>query len=126
MPHTALRRHRIAKGLTQVQVARIAGVTQPAIVNYEQGRNFPADIEVQRALRSLFGVPLPVLFAPENGNGDLQEAAAASGGPIANASPDSTKSSGAASALAERPAAAVGDEPTVEGALETHDCSTAA
>lgn len=80
---TALRTHRRAKGLSQPQLARAVGCSQPSIVNYELGRTFPSDPKVQRALRDLFGMPLTALLAPEpeNANGDDPRAAAASKSP---------------------------------------------
>ncbi len=69
MPHTALRRHRLDKGLNQTQVARLVGLSQARISMYENGDGYPLDPDVQRALRNLFKVPVPALFAVENTNG---------------------------------------------------------
>jgi transcriptional regulator with XRE-family HTH domain len=67
MPHTALRRHRLERGLDQAHVAKLVGVSQASISHYESGASYPLSVDVQRALRNLFGVPVPTLFAPDPG-----------------------------------------------------------
>jgi transcriptional regulator with XRE-family HTH domain len=64
--YTALRRHRLAKGLTQPQLAKLIGCSQAVVSYWETGRGFPRDPKHQRELHKLFpDVPIWALFVPE-------------------------------------------------------------
>ena len=56
-----LRRLRLAKGLTQEQVAQQLGVTYQAVSKWENGTNTP-DIALLPEIASLFGVTIDALF----------------------------------------------------------------
>ncbi len=51
-----LRRHRLEKGLTQAELARIAGLGTNTITNYENGRTYPQNRQVYATLASILDV----------------------------------------------------------------------
>jgi transcriptional regulator with XRE-family HTH domain len=66
--------------LTQIQLAELIGIGQPALVNWEQGRYKPRSITVQARLEHILGAPLHMLLEDE------------SAGPEADAVKESTES----------------------------------
>lgn len=57
-----IRKHRIAKGMTQAQVAREAGVTMQYITMLEAGKRKSPSLPVLRKLAKALGVPVAELF----------------------------------------------------------------
>ena len=51
-----IREHRVAVGLTQAQLAKKTGVTQPIVSQWERGIAKPSSM-AQQKLRALFGEP---------------------------------------------------------------------
>lgn len=62
---STLKQHRDRLGLTQRQVARLAGVTERTIRLYEQGLRTPR-LKTARAIADALGVSVEELF-PEDG-----------------------------------------------------------
>ena len=56
-----IRALREAKGMTQAELAEALGLSQPAIVQWETGKNEPTAFNIRR-LADLFGVPPGDLF----------------------------------------------------------------
>jgi transcriptional regulator with XRE-family HTH domain len=55
-----LKRHRLAKGLTQAETAKMVGVTPSSYAMYERGEREP-NIETLKKMCNVFGVDLPTL-----------------------------------------------------------------
>lgn len=51
-----LRKYRTAKGLTQAELAKLAGLGLNTISNYESGRTYPQNREVYKTLAGILGV----------------------------------------------------------------------
>jgi transcriptional regulator with XRE-family HTH domain len=64
---TEIRRRRLDRKLTQIQLADLVGIGQPALVNWEYGRNQPVRADVRRKLEAILGAPIHVLMENENG-----------------------------------------------------------
>lgn len=52
-----IRKYRKERGLTQVELAKAIGASQPAIANWEAGRRLPRGVYL-RVLNEFFGVSL--------------------------------------------------------------------
>ena len=65
--HTEIRSRRLAKGITQVRLAALVGIGQPALVNWEHGRFAPEKLAVRERLETILGAPIDVLLENENG-----------------------------------------------------------
>ena len=51
-----LRKYRIEKGLTQAELAKVAGLGLKTITNYESGTTYPKNREVYKTLANILGV----------------------------------------------------------------------
>jgi transcriptional regulator with XRE-family HTH domain len=71
---TRIRRRRLERSLTQIQLSDLIGIGQPALVNWEHGRYKPQKAAVRARLEAVLGAPLHVLLQSE---GDDTESAAA-------------------------------------------------
>jgi transcriptional regulator with XRE-family HTH domain len=60
---STLKAHRLRLGLTQIQLARMAGVTERTIRLYEQGQRTPR-LGTARAIADALGVSVEELFPP--------------------------------------------------------------
>ena len=57
---------RVNKGLTQLEAAKIIGVTQDTISNYERGKSFP-DVPIIQKIEEAYGVSYSeIIFLPQN------------------------------------------------------------
>jgi DNA-binding transcriptional regulator YiaG len=65
---TELYRRRIARGLTQVQLADLCEVNQTSISNWDQGRRVPKGKYAKRRLEDVLGAPISVLIGPPTEN----------------------------------------------------------
>ena len=68
----ALRRWRLARGLSQAQLAALAGVTQAAISECESGRRVPS-LRTAAKLAAAVRAPLPSLMRTEEPSGSSRE-----------------------------------------------------
>jgi transcriptional regulator with XRE-family HTH domain len=59
---TEVHRRRLDRKLTQVQLADLVGIGQPALVNWEYGRNVPRAGAVRARLEAVLGAPVHVLL----------------------------------------------------------------
>jgi len=50
-----LKAARVNAGYTQEEAAKLLGVSEPTLVNYEKGRRFP-DVRVIKRIEELYGV----------------------------------------------------------------------
>lgn len=73
---TALRQHRVARGLRQADLAELMGVDQSTISHWEHGTATPRSAALER-LRAIFGTSAATLLEPKNENGDEPMPAAA-------------------------------------------------
>ena len=62
---TQIRRRRLERGLSQIQLSDLVGIGQPALVNWEHARNKPRSAAVRRRLEAVLGAPLHVLLESE-------------------------------------------------------------
>ncbi len=51
-----LRKYRTEKGLTQAELAALAGLSVNTILNYEKGKSYPQNREVYKTLAEILGV----------------------------------------------------------------------
>lgn len=51
-----LKSARVNKGLTQVNAAKLIGVTVDTLSNYERGKSFP-DVPIIKKIEQVYGVP---------------------------------------------------------------------
>lgn len=56
-----LRQYRKAKGMTQAELAKAAGVGSTTIINYENGKTYPQNREVYITLAKILGVDADTL-----------------------------------------------------------------
>jgi len=73
MLRNALRRARLRAGLTQAEVARLAGLSRSAYTNIEKGNKHPSLVTALR-IASVLQEPVEELFADDLGNGALEPA----------------------------------------------------
>lgn len=67
-----LRKHRKEKGLTQAELAKLAGLGLKTITNYEKGSTYPQNREVYGKLAEILGIDVNYLH---NENDDFLESA---------------------------------------------------
>lgn len=67
-----LRKYRKEKGLTQAELAKLAGLGLKTITNYEKGSTYPQNREVYRKLAEILGIDVDYLH---NENDDFLESA---------------------------------------------------
>lgn len=61
-----LKSARVNKGLTQVNAAKLIGVTVDTLSNYERGKSFP-DVPIIKKIEQVYGVPYNnLIFLPED------------------------------------------------------------
>lgn len=64
MPEISMKAARINAGLTQLELAKIIGVTRNTVANWETGKTEPSVVQL-RKLSELSGVPLDFIRVPE-------------------------------------------------------------
>ena len=61
-----LRAARVNKGLTQVKAAKLLGISNECLSNYERGKSYP-DIPVLKRIEQLYGVTYnELIFLPKD------------------------------------------------------------
>lgn len=63
-----LKSARVNKGLTQVNAAKLIGVTVDTLSNYERGKSFP-DVPIIKKIEQVYGVPYNNLIFLPGDNG---------------------------------------------------------
>ena len=74
---TELHRRRIARGLTQTQLAELCEVAQTSISNWDIGCRVPKGRYARRRLEDVLGAPVDVLIGPPTENGHTPKGVAA-------------------------------------------------
>lgn len=61
-----LKAARINKGLTQKEAAKLLGISEDTLSNYERAKCFP-DVQIISRIEDLYGLPYDrIIFCPEN------------------------------------------------------------
>lgn len=61
-----LKSARVNKGLTQVEAAKLLGVTKDTLSNYERGKSYP-DVPIIQKMENVYGVSYSeLIFLPRN------------------------------------------------------------
>lgn len=61
-----LKSARVNKGLTQMEAAKIIGVSTDTLRNYEMGKSFP-DVPIIKKIENTYGIPYSdLIFLPQN------------------------------------------------------------
>ena len=67
MPRISLEAARVNAGLTQKELAKILGVSNVTVVNWEKGNTEPT-ISQLRTISELSGIPMDFIFTPDKSN----------------------------------------------------------
>lgn len=67
MPRISLEAARVNAGLTQKELAKMLGVSNVTIVNWEKGNSEPS-VSQLRKISELSGIPMDFIFIPDKSN----------------------------------------------------------
>ena len=61
-----LKSARVNKGYTQVQAAKLIGITEDTLSNYERGKSFPT-VPIIKKIEEVYGIPYnDLIFLPKH------------------------------------------------------------